>query len=146
MAGPKNTFSFDKQDVALFEKCAAPAGFAIVPMKTDGTLKIELNAKDIEACKLAVLQLYAAIQVHHGIPSANKVMTQFLLSKRNIAAMKNYHLLRASEGKSAEQAAAELAEQNKSLPRQSRYGPTGTTSPSTLATQIRRLRKKYADN
>jgi hypothetical protein len=43
--------------------------------------------------------------------------------------------------RSVEQVAAELAEENKSLPPELRYGPTGTTSPTTMAKQIRRLIK-----
>jgi hypothetical protein len=145
MADQINTFKFTKQDIELFAKCAAPAGFALIGnIRRDGLFKIGGDAKDIEACKAAALQLYAVISHFHGIPSANKVMTQFLQSKKNMAAMKNYRLLRASEGKSAEQAAVELAEVNKNLPRNQRFGPTGTTSPSTLAKQIRRLRNKHA--
>jgi hypothetical protein len=45
---------------------------------------------------------------------------------------------------SIDQVAAELAKENDTMPPEShelRWGPTGTTSPSTMAKQIRRLLK-----
>jgi hypothetical protein len=111
-------------------------------LSSDCILSIKFDLKDVEACKKAVTQLYTAIIEYQGIAAANEVMKTPLLSKRDIATFKNARLLMATRGygyRSVEQAAAEIAERNKSLPNELRYGPTGSTSPSTLAKQIRRL-------
>jgi hypothetical protein len=123
-----------------------PHGIWKIPMSRDGILKIEIDPKDIKACAAAAVMLYAMMREHHGTAAANEIMNRPLLTKRDAADLKNYELLKAADGdRSVEEVATELAERNKSLPRELRYGPTGSTSPSTLAKQIRRLRKNTAD-
>jgi hypothetical protein len=42
---------------------------------------------------------------------------------------------------SVDRVATKLAKENEALPRERRHGPTGTTSTTTMAKQIRRLSK-----
>jgi hypothetical protein len=118
----------------------------------DGSVaaSIELDAENIEACKETASLLHAMIRGHHGIAVANEIFSQQLVRKRQIANNKNYLLLNTalqrlgSTSMSIDQVAAELAKENDTMPPESqelRWGPTGTTSQSTMAKQIRRLIK-----
>jgi hypothetical protein len=107
---------------------------------------IEFDAEDIEDCKETAFLLYTTILSVHGKDVANEIFSQRLMTKRQTAAQKNYRLLKLalrllSGSRSVEQVAIEIVEINKSRPREVRYGPTGTTSPTTMAKQIRRLMK-----
>jgi hypothetical protein len=106
---------------------------------------IEINVEDVEECKEAVSLLYAVILNDHGVVAANEIFSKQMLSKRQIAADKNYQLLIAvmhrMKSQSIEKVAAEIAKENDSRPLELRYGPSGTTNPSVMAKQIRRLIK-----
>jgi hypothetical protein len=115
----------------------------------DGVLTIEVALKDIESCKQAVEMLHTGILLYHGMDTANKTLAKAQNSKRQIKDNMNIYLLcevedRLRGGASIEQVAADLAKRNETLPQKERLGPTGTTTPSTMATQIRRLKKRYA--
>jgi hypothetical protein len=133
---------------------------------------IELDAANIEECEAAASQLYTMILSQHGPGVANKIFSQHLFDKREIARHKNFRLLSTAlqrlsggtplrqkfeanfveqleinfadtQSRSVEQVAAELAKENDSLPNELRYGPSGTTNPSVMAKQIRRLIKGF---
>ena len=114
-------------------------------------LTIEMDAEDIEECRQAATLVYAAICSRHGAAIANEIFSQQLVRKRQGADHKNYLLLNTalqrlsrSTSMSIDQVAAELAKENDTMPPEShelRWGPTGTTSPSTMAKQIHRLMK-----
>jgi hypothetical protein len=105
-------------------------------------VSIILNTRDIKHCQQVAHLIGSVTAMCHGIHAAESIMRKAVPTKRQIQADKNYVLLQAAKGRIAEKAAVDLAEQNKSLPHDQRYGPTGTTSASTMAQQIRRLRKK----
>jgi hypothetical protein len=117
-----------------------PLGKPLGVVCPDGALTIEVDLKDIKACESAAELLHFGISGQHGKATANKTFAKAQASKTRIKEQKNLRLLFAADVASA----AALAEINRTLPREERYGPTGTTDPATMATQIRRLRKRYS--
>jgi hypothetical protein len=136
----------------------------VMSLDDDGILKIEVDTKDIKACEFAALKLYIAMERYHGSAAANEVMNRTLRGKQQLKYRKNLVLLttalrrlRAAAttesaeefaaahakgftwDRSVEQVAAEIAAENKSRPIEARYGPSGSTTTSTIAKQIRRL-------
>ena len=115
-------------------------------VRSDGSEgpSIEINVEDVEECREAASLLYALIFDAHDVV-ANEIFSSRTLSKREIAAQKNYRLLMAVmhrvKSQSVDRIAADLAKENDGLPPELKYGPTGTTSQSTMAKQIRRLIK-----
>jgi hypothetical protein len=110
-----------------------------------GGPSIVINLEDIEDCKEAVSLLYKLIFNDHSPAVANELFSQQILSKRQLAADKNYQLLitvmHRMKSQSIEKVAAEIAKENESRPLALRHGPSGTTNPSVMAKQIRRLIK-----
>jgi hypothetical protein len=105
-----------------------------------GVCAIESDLNHIETCQVVARILYTHIASLHGAAIANEIWAKAQLSKTNAKEQKNLRLLVAAESASA----SELAERNRTLPREERYGPSGTTDPATMATQINRLRKRYS--
>lgn len=105
-----------------------------------GVCAIEFDLNHIETCEVVAQILYTHIASLHGTARANKIWAKAQLSKTNAKEQKNLRLLVAAESASA----SELAERNRTFPREERYGPSGTTDPATMATQINRLRKRYS--
>jgi hypothetical protein len=99
---------------------------------------------DLEQCEQAVFWLHKLIEDKHGLATAQHLFTRRALTKRRLAAHKNARLIAEyiSRGSSVDKVAAELAGENNKLARDDRHGPTGTTSPATMARQIRRQKDK----
>lgn len=104
-------------------------------IRSDGSEgpSININVEDVEECREAASLLYALIfDVDDLGLVANQIFSTRMLSKREIAAQKNYRLLIAVmhrvKSQSLDQIAADLAKENDGLPPELKYGPTGTTS------------------
>jgi hypothetical protein len=113
-------------------------------VNTDTMLgRIDFNVKDIEVCRYIVWALRTKIEEEHGHPATRRIFTEMIRTKRNLAAEKNLTLmvLYISSGLSVEKFATVLAKKNKTFPPGRRYGPTGSTNPTTIAKQIRRQKK-----
>jgi hypothetical protein len=103
--------------------------------------KIEFDVKDLGQCNLVVSDLYEMIERQHGPIIAQRIFFRATPTKRRLAFNKNVDLMvtyRKNEKLGVEKAAAKLAKENEALPRERRHGPTGTTSATTMAKQIRR--------
>jgi hypothetical protein len=103
---------------------------------------IEFDVEDLAQCNLVAQDLYEMIEQEHGPIIAQGVFSNVTPTKRRLAFNKNVRLMvafRKHEQLGVQQAATKLAEENKGLPRERRYGPTGTTSSPTMAKQIHRL-------
>jgi DNA-binding NarL/FixJ family response regulator len=91
-------------------------------------INITFDVDDPDDCSRAVNELGAAIWQHHGQEMARRLFSECaLVSKRALAKRKNIRLLavfrRSAWG--VEKTAAYIAERNKSLGRDFRFGPTG---------------------
>ena len=84
------------------------------------------------------------VSYYHGLAAARGLFLKATPSKRDVKAEKNITLMVAHilSKLSVRQCAVELAERNKSLPRDRRFGPYGTTNAKTLEKQIRREKKR----
>ena len=100
------------------------------------------DARDLGECHRAVSQLLSAILKYHGPTIARRLFAE-ASSKRKLRVDKNVQLMTEyiRSGLSVKRFAANLAERNKSLARDYRYGANGTTNPETLEKQIRRQKK-----
>jgi len=100
------------------------------------------GALDIEQ---ALYRLFRVLVDHRGIAEARRVFLEYGRepSKRKLATFKNYGLLDLHDlmkpEPNVQRLARELAEENKTLPRGERRGPTGTTDPMTMLRHLRRL-------
>ena len=110
---------------------------------TNGIMNIKVDLKDVEACRDAIDHLCTKIWDRHGVVAVNEIMAGMLFSKQDVGVLKNVQLLKEAHGRDVEEVARELAERNRSLPPQLKYGKSGTENPATMATQIRRLQKRY---
>jgi hypothetical protein len=106
---------------------------------------IRFDPGKLQSCRRAILQLCAVIEDHHS-PTVLRhlVVGAIPLDGRDLQLANNDRLLvkYMRSGLSIRKCAAMLAEKNKSLPPDLRYGPTGTTNAETLEKQIRRLKKR----
>jgi hypothetical protein len=138
------------------EDAAKPVRRRYWGMQPDGDFGVEIvfDEDDIEDCKEVAFVLYGVIHGHYGAAVANKIFSERVMTARQIKKEKNDRLLRVAlrrliDSRSVEQVAADLAEENKAQWRiggTSFYGPAGATTPSTMATQIRRLWKTNKNN
>jgi hypothetical protein len=106
--------------------------------------KIEFNVKNEAECKFVLWDLYEMIEEEHGPVVARRIFSEVTPTKRRLAFNKNVGLMvafRKHKQLGVDQVATKLAKENEALPRERRYGPTGTTSSPTMAKQIRRLSK-----
>jgi hypothetical protein len=106
--------------------------------------KIEFDVKDLGQCNIVVSDLYEMIERQHGPVIAQRIFSAASPSKRRLAFNKNVALMlvyRKNKHLGVDQAATKIAKENEALPPERRYGPTGTTSPTTMAKQIRRQLK-----
>jgi hypothetical protein len=104
--------------------------------------EIDFDVKDLAQCHLVAQDVYEMIEQEHGPIIAQRIFSSVTPTKRRLAFNKNVRLMvafRKHEQLGVHQAAAKLAEENKALSGERRYGPTGTTSSSTMAKQIHRL-------
>ena len=102
---------------------------------------IEFDVKDLGQCNLVVSDLYEMIEREHGPIIAQRIFSNVTPTKRRLAFNKNVALMviyRQNKQLGVEGVATKLAKENEALKREQRYGPTGTTSPTTMAKQIRR--------
>jgi len=94
--------------------------------------------------RLSLRQLRLAVSLHHGPDTLRRLLAEETPStKRALQEARNDRLLAEylRSGLSIRKFAAKLAEKNKSLSADNRYGPTGSTTAETLATHIRRQKK-----
>jgi hypothetical protein len=111
--------------------------------------KIEFDVKDLSQCYIVVSDLYEMIEQQHGPVIAQRIFSQTTPTKRRLKFNKNVALMvvyRKNKQLGVERVAKKLAEKNEALPRERRYGPSGTTSPTTMATQIRRQLELMSTN
>lgn len=99
----------------------------------------------IEGCEHATLELLLEIKKHHGLAEARRILTKFgsPLTKERLRKIRNWTLLDCLDMMKPEpniqKLACEIAEKNKTLPPEERYGPRGSINPLTLDKHIRRL-------
>jgi hypothetical protein len=145
--GVRNVFNkFSMKDVEFRE--LAPGTYAelkLIGTITNGIMNIKVDLKDVEACREAVDNLCNLIWDSHGVVAVNEIMAGMLFSKSDVKVLKNVQLLKEAHGRDVEEVARELAERNRSLPKQLKYGPSGTERPATMATHIRRLQDRFGD-
>jgi hypothetical protein len=106
---------------------------------------IEFDVKDLSQCNLVVSDLYEMIERQHGPIIAQRIFFRATPTKRRLAFNKNVDLMvtyRKNKQLGVEKVAAKLAKENETLSRERRHGPTGTTSATTMAKQIRRQLKQ----
>ena len=105
---------------------------------------IEFDVKNLAQCNLVVSDLYEMIEREHGPIIAQRIFSNVTPTKRRLAFNKNVDLMiafRKHEQLGVEQAATKLAKENEALPRERRYGPTGTTSAATMSGAASRWRR-----
>jgi hypothetical protein len=129
----------------------------VIDLKAEVEWSISFNPRELEDYRYAVRQLRLAVLLHHGPDTLRRLLAEETPStKRALQAARNDRLLAAylRSGLSIRKCAAKLADKNKSLPRDYRYGPTGSTNAETLEKQIGRqmkamkrnpLRRKYIE-
>ena len=114
--------------------------------------QISFDPDNIEDCRRAVDNLKNIIWQQHGVVTVRRLFGDAVPSKQKMKNHKNAELmgdyLHHSEchGASVREYAKMIAEQNKSLPRDLRRGPSGSTSPETLEKHIRREKKRMAQD
>jgi hypothetical protein len=112
-----------------------------------GTVQIVFDAANRLDCVRALNKMRDVLESAHGIEQVRHWFTLLTWTQRDIKFIRNFQLVDEyiRSGLSLGQYAKGLAEKNRSLPRDQRYGPTGSTSPNTLEKHIRRLRKDMDD-
>jgi hypothetical protein len=114
--------------------------------------QISFDPRNLEDCERAIVELQTIIWQSHGAATVRRLFAGAVPSKQNVKNHKNAELmgdyLHCSDrhGTSVGQYAKMIAEQNKSLPRDLRRGPSGSTSPETLEKHIRREKKRMAQD
>ena len=107
--------------------------------------KIEFDVKNLGECNIVASDLYEMIEREHGSVIAQRIFSQATPTKRRLAFNKNVALMviyRQNKQLGVEGVATKLAKENEALGPDRRHGPTGTTSPATMAKQIRRQLKR----
>jgi hypothetical protein len=110
---------------------------------------ISFDPRELEDYRYAVRQLRAAVLLHHGPDTLRRLLAEESpTTKRALQQAKNDRLLAeyVRSGLSVKRCAAKLAEKNKSLPRDYRYGPTGSINKDTLEKHISRQKKLMDQN
>lgn len=104
------------------------------------------NLDDLSDCHLAVWDLWSEIVKRHGPVITARLFARAALSRQGLREYKNDQLVAAQikSGLGVRKFAAKLAKKNKSLSRDHRHGPNGSTNAEALEKQIRR-RKKAID-
>src|SRR5262249_37386189 len=97
---------------------------------------IAFDPREPEDYRHAIRQLKAAVLLHHGPDTLRRLFVPF--TKRDLQAARNDRLLAEyiRSGLSIKRCAAVLAEKNKSLPSDYRYGPTDSISKDTMEKQM----------
>jgi hypothetical protein len=114
------------------------------------TTTISFNRDDPKDCNRALVEMAYTIWASHGPAKARQLFSKTTLSRKfvgeanNIQLMAMYVANRRLFGISVKHFAAFIAKINGELPRDSRYGPRGSTNPETLEKQIRREKKRAA--
>jgi hypothetical protein len=113
---------------------------------------IEIDAKDIETCRLAVWALYETIETFHGEKEARRLFARygrdltgtFIRERKNARLVMEYLTMSEPD---PQKLAEELAKKNESLPQEKRYGPRGSINVETMRKQIKRAlkNKKYCE-
>jgi hypothetical protein len=108
---------------------------------------ISFDADDIQDCKRAISELKMVILNMYGAAAARRLFADATPSRRGVKTDKNAfllaeYLLHKRYGGSVKRCAKDLAEANKRLPREWRYGPSGSTVPATMEKQLRRQIKR----
>jgi hypothetical protein len=99
---------------------------------------------NLEDCWYAICWLSRPILTHHDPAMVRDLFAAAVpFTKRRLQQAKNNRLLAEyiRSGLSIKKCAAILAERNRALPRDYRYGPNGTTNAETMEKQIRRQKK-----
>jgi hypothetical protein len=105
---------------------------------------ISFDADDPEDCKRAISELRTVILESYGAAAARGLFADATPTKREVKTDKNAFLLAdfllhsKRYGWSVNRCAKDFADTNKRLPREWRVGPSGSTSPDTMAKQLRR--------
>jgi hypothetical protein len=109
-------------------------------MKIEKMEEVTLDISDLDKCYFALATLKALILNRYGPVVASRLFAKVALTKKTIAANKNLRLMviYMRSGLTPGKLAAKLANQNKNLPREERYGPTGSINPAVLKKQIQR--------
>lgn len=105
---------------------------------------IEFDVKDLNRCSEAVREIYEMIKQHHGPVIARRIFVAVNPTKRGLKFSANVRLMiafRRNKKLGVDKFAAKLAEKNKALPWEKRYG-TGATDVTSMAKQIRRQLKQ----
>ena len=97
----------------------------------------------------AAAKLFHEMRTEIGLEDARRIFKEFAgpATAKQRAGWKNMDLVARYDcmtPPNVAQLARELAEENRNLPRELRHGPTGSTDPTVLEKQIRRLLKKRA--
>jgi hypothetical protein len=104
----------------------------------------------IRGAEYAAYKLFRKIEEHHGRAGARRIFALWGSppSAKKLRWIKNAALLDRLDMMKPEpnvqRLARELAEENKTLPREERHGPRGSINPVTLDKYIRRLCDKRA--
>jgi hypothetical protein len=100
---------------------------------------------DFDKWFFAASKLFHEIQTEIGLDGARRIFTMVVApsTARQRAGWKNMELLALYDcmmpRSNVQMLARDLAEKNKKLPKENRYGPRGSTDPLALDKQIRRL-------
>jgi hypothetical protein len=57
---------------------------------SDGVLRLEVDVKDLDACKAAAFQLHLSISAYYGVAAANEIMNGSRRGKRDLKDQKNF--------------------------------------------------------
>jgi hypothetical protein len=117
-----------------------------------GTATISFNPDDPEDCKRAVIKMRWILWDHLGPAQVWRLFSEWTPSRRLIGVSSNFELMamyvafwkarKISVGKYA----AAYAKMNGTLSRDYRGGPRGSTNPEALEKQIRREKKRAAED
>ena len=127
-----------------FERTDGPTSPVVEPLRDispEPRWIISFNPQEPEDYRYAIRQLQAAVLVHHGPDTFRRLLQEETPStKRALQEARNDRLLAEffRSGLTVRKFAAKLAEKDKTLPRESRYGPRGSTTAKTLEKQIDR--------
>jgi len=132
-------------------------------------MKLVIEIEDVTslgACAEALVRFYDAIQERHGHKAAMDLFLQAsngypdrYADHEEYCAIRNYERIKlnvwiapddfrlaleffAMPKPNKEKLAADLARKNETLPKEQRYGPRGTSSPTTMLKQIGRVLKR----
>jgi hypothetical protein len=104
---------------------------------------IFFDPDNLADCERAIMEMEIILRRRHGSAAVTRLFSTAVSSKRHLQKEANIYLMVAymRSKLSAKRFAKALAEKNKSLPRERRYGG-GSINPETLERQIRREKKR----